>query len=80
MYALNELWLRVQEEIHRATAFSPRDMVIDGNDVMAELGIGSGPEVGRILRELFERVLDDPELNTRVRLLALAREIHEKRD
>jgi putative nucleotidyltransferase with HDIG domain len=80
MYALNELWLRVQEEIHRATAFSPKDMAIDGNDVMRELGIPSGPEVGRILRELFERVLDDPDLNTPERLLALAREIHEKRD
>ncbi|HEX9436876.1 MAG TPA: CCA tRNA nucleotidyltransferase [Candidatus Limnocylindria bacterium] len=78
MYALNELWLRVQEEIQRATAFSPADLVIDGNDVMAELGIGPGPEIGRILRELFERVIDEPELNTRERLLALAREIHDK--
>ncbi|MBI2982595.1 MAG: HD domain-containing protein [Chloroflexi bacterium] len=79
MYALNELWLRVQEEIQRATAFSQGDLVIDGNDVMRELGIGPGPEVGRILRELFERVLDEPELNTRDRLLALAREIRQVR-
>ncbi len=76
MYALNELWLRVQEEIHRATAFSKADLVVDGTDVMGDLGIGPGREVGRILDELFERVLDEPELNTRVRLLALAREIH----
>lgn len=76
MYALNELWLRVQEEIQRANAFSKSDLVIDGNDVMAELGIPPGPEVGRILDALFERVLDDPELNTPERLLALAREIH----
>jgi putative nucleotidyltransferase with HDIG domain len=77
MYALNELWLRVQEEIHRATAFSKQDLVIDGNDVMKELGIPPGPEVGRILEALFERVIDEPELNTRESLLALAREIHE---
>ncbi len=76
MYALNELWLRVQEEIHRATAFSKSDLVIDGNDVMSELGIGPGRDVGRILDELFERVLDEPELNTPERLLALAGEIH----
>ena len=79
MYALNELWLRVQEEIQRATAFSQGDLVVDGNDVMRELGIGSGPEVGRILHELFERVLDEPELNTPERLLSLAKEIHAQR-
>jgi poly(A) polymerase/tRNA nucleotidyltransferase (CCA-adding enzyme) len=77
MYALNELWLRVQEEIHRATAFSKQDLVVDGNDVMKELGIPPGPEVGRILDALFERVIDEPELNTPERLLLLAREIHE---
>ncbi len=80
MYALNELWLRVQEEIHRATAFSKSDLAIDGNDVMRELGIGPGPEVGRIINELFERVLDDPDLNTPERLLPLAREVHSARE
>lgn len=76
MYALDQLWLRVQEEIARANAFSPRDMAVDGNDLMRELGIPQGPEVGRIIRELFERVTDDPESNTRESLLALARELH----
>jgi len=75
MYALNELWLRVQEEIHRANAFSKSDLAVDGRDVMSELGIPQGREVGRILDELFERVLDDPGLNTRERLLALAKEV-----
>ena len=78
MYALNELWLRVQEEIQRATAFSISDLAIDGNDVMRELGIAGGPEVGRVLHELFERVIDDPDLNTPERLLPLAREIHSR--
>lgn len=78
MYALNELWLRVQEEIQRATAFSKSDLAVDGNDVMRELGIGPGPEVGRVLNELFERVLDDPEVNTSERLLAIAHEVHSR--
>ncbi|HEX4743162.1 MAG TPA: HD domain-containing protein [Candidatus Limnocylindria bacterium] len=76
MYALDQLWLRVQEEIQRANAFSARDLAIDGNDIMAELDLRPGPEVGRIVRELLERVLDDPELNTRESLLRLAKEIH----
>src|SRR6266542_3220658 len=73
MYALEALWQRVQEAIAAANAFSLRDLAIDGNDVMRELGIPPGPAVGQILNALFERVLDEPELNTREKLLELAR-------
>jgi poly(A) polymerase/tRNA nucleotidyltransferase (CCA-adding enzyme) len=79
MYALEALWQRVQEEIAAASAFSLRDLAIDGNDVMKELGIPSGPEVGRVLSELFERVTEEPTLNNRESLLALAREVAGKR-
>lgn len=75
MYALEDLWTRVQEEIHRSTAFSPRDLAIDGTDVMAALGIPPGPAVGKIIAALFERVLDDPDVNTRESLLAIARDL-----
>jgi len=78
MYALEDLWARVQEEIDRSTAFSPHDLVVDGNDVMRELGIGPSPEVGRVIAAVFERVLDDPDLNARDRLIALIREIGAK--
>jgi len=80
MYALDQLWLRVQEEIQRANAFSARDLAVNGIDLMAELGLRPGPEVGRIVRELLERVLDEPDLNNRASLLALAREIHARAD
>jgi tRNA nucleotidyltransferase (CCA-adding enzyme) len=73
MYALEALWQRVQEQIAAANAFSLKDLAIDGNDVMRELGIPQGPQVGQILSALFERVLDEPELNTREKLLELAR-------
>jgi len=73
MYALEALWQRVQEQIAAANAFSLRDLVIDGNDIMRELNIPSSPEVGRILNALFERVLDEPALNTREKLIELAK-------
>jgi putative nucleotidyltransferase with HDIG domain len=73
MYALEALWQRVQEQIAAANAFSPRDLVVDGNDIMRELDIPAGPEVGRILNALFERVLDEPALNTREKLIELAK-------
>jgi tRNA nucleotidyltransferase (CCA-adding enzyme) len=73
MHALEALWLRVQEEIAAANAFSLRDLKVDGNDIMPELGIPPGPDVGRILNALFERVLDEPSLNTREKLIELAK-------
>ncbi len=78
MYALDALWQRVQEEIHATNAFSTRDLAIDGNDIMREQGLRPSPEIGRILNALFERVLDDPALNTREKLLELAKAEHEK--
>src|SRR5207253_9283403 len=75
MYALESLWERVQEAIRSASAFSLRDLAVNGNDVMTALGIPPGPLVGRVLNELFERVTDDPTLNTRERLLELTREV-----
>jgi hypothetical protein len=36
--------------------------------------VPEGPQIGRVLNALFERVTDDPALNTRERLLELAKE------
>ena len=50
-----------------------RDLAIDGNDLI-ELGFRSGPQLGRILHELLEEVVEEPSLNTREQLLARAKE------
>jgi hypothetical protein len=47
------------------------DLAISGGDLQ-ELGI-TGPPLGETLVALLERVLEDPGLNTREKLLALAR-------
>jgi tRNA nucleotidyltransferase (CCA-adding enzyme) len=47
------------------------DLAIDGHKAMQSLGISSGPEVGNILKELMEKVTDEPELNTEEALIAL---------
>ena len=78
MVKLEELWQRIQNEINRENAFSLRDLKVDGNDVMAALGVPPGPVVGRALNWLFERVTDDPSLNDRDRLLQLVRENREE--
>ncbi len=68
---------RVAAEIARGPLLDRTGLAIDGTDLIDELGMTEGPEVGRILDELFERVLDDPTLNDRTRLLALARDLRQ---
>ena len=69
---------RFQREIERASALRVGDLAIGGEDVMRELGIGPGPHVGQVLTRLLERVIDDPELNTRNTLIRLSAEVLQK--
>jgi tRNA nucleotidyltransferase/poly(A) polymerase len=74
---------RVFEILAEAPAASVRDLAIDGHDVIELLqkhgsagpGFGGDPRVGRILRTLFERVTDEPQLNERSVLHALAEQL-----
>jgi tRNA nucleotidyltransferase/poly(A) polymerase len=50
-----------------------RDLAVDGNDLIA-LGFRPGPQLGRILHELLDLVVDEPARNTRDELLARAKE------
>ena len=52
-------------------------LAIDGTDLIHELGLPAGPEIGRILGTLFDRVVEDPALNDHATLLEAAREIAE---
>jgi tRNA nucleotidyltransferase (CCA-adding enzyme) len=51
--------------------FKKSDLAINGRDLI-ELGIPQGKQLGEVLDRLFEQVLDQPELNTREKLLELA--------
>jgi tRNA nucleotidyltransferase (CCA-adding enzyme) len=50
-----------------------RDLAIDGNDLIT-LGFRPGPQLGHILHDLLDAVVDEPTLNTRDQLLAQAKE------
>lgn len=56
----------------RRQEFSVRMLAVNGRDLMRALELQPGPEVGRILTALLERVLEEPELNRREALLELA--------
>ncbi|KPK51483.1 MAG: hypothetical protein AMJ63_12260 [Myxococcales bacterium SG8_38_1] len=70
--ALRELRGRVDQAIEEGGALTTGDLAIGGNDVIPLLDGGAGPAVGQILRALLERVIDDPSLNTRDKLMPLA--------
>ena len=51
-----------------------RDLAVDGDDLIS-IGFEPGPPLGHALRTLLDDVVRNPDLNTRKRLLARAREL-----
>ena len=62
---------RIRYIRQRGDPLSRADLAITGTDLMA-LGV-TGPRIGETLASLLDRVLEEPALNTRESLLALAR-------
>lgn len=50
--------------------FSVNDLKIDGNDVMKKLNLKPGPEIGKILNDLFEKVVNKEIENEKEKLLS----------
>ena len=70
---LAELRSRVAGQVASGAALDLRALAVDGTDLMTEFGWSPGPIVGATLQRLLDRVIGDPSLNTRERLLAVAR-------
>jgi tRNA nucleotidyltransferase/poly(A) polymerase len=69
--SLLPLMERVERILSSREALSLKDLAVSGDDLKAA-GIRPGKTMGIILRELLETVIDDPELNSRERLLEIA--------
>jgi putative nucleotidyltransferase with HDIG domain len=72
---LDEFRQRVRAQLDSGAALDLKGLAVDGSDLMAEFGWEPGPVVGMTLQRLLERVIGDPTLNTRDRLLAVARSL-----
>lgn len=66
---------RIDSVLSKGRALSLRDLAVNGRDLMA-LGVKPGKYVGIILNELLEAVIDDPQLNSREKLLEIAGNIN----
>lgn len=56
------------------SAFQIKDLAIDGKDLMTEFGIKQGPEIGILLKEILEAVINEEIPNRKEDLLLMAGE------
>ncbi|HHU82725.1 MAG TPA: HD domain-containing protein [Firmicutes bacterium] len=77
---LSEFASRIQALLREEKVLTLSDLAVNGRDVMAVLGLAPGPEVGRVMQELFSWVTEDPERNTRERLLRYLEEKKKKKE
>ena len=71
---LIELKDRITEELEKNNALSLKDLAINGNDLIAA-GFTKGKQLGVILNQLLDCVLEDPGMNTREKLMEVAKSI-----
>jgi len=70
-YTLSEIRVRIrkiQNELSGRTTLNINGLEITGRDIIEQLHIAPGPEIGQIKEMLFDKVLEDPSLNTREHL------------
>ena len=67
----------VSEQMHAGVCVKISDLAVNGAD-LASIGIPKGREMGRVLNALLARVMEDPALNQKDVLLALAADIYKE--
>ncbi len=74
---LMELQDRIKEVMKNQNALSLKDLAVNGK-ILMENGIPAGKQLGIILNELLNSVLEDPSLNTKEKLLEIALKLYDK--
>ncbi|MCK4766815.1 MAG: CCA tRNA nucleotidyltransferase, partial [Desulfobacula sp.] len=65
-YTVSEIRIRLKklfDELSGQKFLQMNHLEITGNDIIQLTGVAPGPDIGKIKQMLFEKVLDDPELN-----------------
>lgn len=60
-----------QKCLEEQTCLAKKDMAINGSDLIA-MGMKQGKDIGVVIDQLFEEILEDPTLNEREKLIELA--------
>ena len=74
---LCELKDRIEKVMQQNCALGIKDLAVNGKDLI-QSGIPAGKNMGKILSFLLEAVMDDPEQNTKEKLIELAKNYYGK--
>ena len=72
---LQELENIYQGILDRGECVSVKELAVDGKDLIAA-GVAQGKQIGEILSDLLEIVLEEPEKNTKETLLSYVKETY----
>jgi len=72
--ALNVPGLQELNSMIHEPSFTIKDLDISGNDLIQNLNIKPGPEIKKIIDALYNKVIFNPELNEKSKLLELAKQ------
>jgi poly(A) polymerase/tRNA nucleotidyltransferase (CCA-adding enzyme) len=75
---IEEFSRRVHVQMRSSPPLRISDLPLTGHDVMAITGIPPGPQVGQILNQLLEAVIEHPEYNQRETLIQMVKNIPPK--
>ncbi len=71
---------RINDQIKKSYPFSIPDLAVNGHDVMDALNLQPGPEVGQILNQLLEIVIENPEYNKKDKLIETLKFTNQDKD
>ena len=71
---VDNLEAHYRECVEKQICLQKKDLSVNGSDLIA-MGMKQGKEVGLVMEQLFEAVIEDPEMNQREKLLALAHKL-----
>lgn len=75
---LNELKDRISKETEKNSVLSLKQLAVNGKDLMKN-GISAGKDLGFVLNQLLETVMEDPSQNEKEQLIKIALNIYKKR-
>ena len=75
---MNELKDRISKETEKNSVLSLKQLAVNGKDLMKN-GISAGKDLGFVLNQLLETVLEDPSQNEKEQLIKIALNIYKKR-
>jgi len=70
--SIDEFELKIKSELDKKQPFGLADLALNGNDLKENFGLKEGVIIGQVLNYLLDKVLDEPQANTRDQLLTLS--------